>query len=227
MAEWLEHAIGKRGNIGCETNAQEIEGVDCPAGVREPNQVNGTPTTLEQGPHRSFRAIFGKIAQEGIASAEREETKRDSPNGLAAGKNAVEDFVRRSVAANGKKMAVTLIVSLARKLYRVALAGGCNDVNAQSLFAQARKCRAGEFCGTTATGGGVHDGEETIHLWLRQTGTANSCSTHSFSIRSHKCRIAEALSRLARRSARTFLLIFKEAVRGKSSSRTTTPWIRL
>jgi hypothetical protein len=24
--------------------------------------------------------------------------------------------------------------------------------------------RAGEFCGTPATGGGVHDGEETIHL---------------------------------------------------------------
>src|SRR5882724_2926635 len=166
MAEWLEHAIGKRGNIGCETNAQEIEGVDFPAGVREPNQVNGTPTTLEQGPHRSFRAILGKIAQEGIASAEREETKRDSSNGVAAGKNAVEDFVRRAVAANGKKMAITLVVSLARKLDRVALAGGCDDVNAQSFLPQARKRGAGEFRGTAATGGGVHDGEKAVHLFL-------------------------------------------------------------
>src|SRR5712664_3574171 len=167
------------------------------------------------------------MAQEGITSAERKETKRNPSNWVAAGKNAVEDFVRRAVAANGKKTPVTLIVSLARELHRVALAGGCDDVNAQSLLSQARKRGAGELCGTAATGGGVHDGEKAIHLYLGQTGTANSCSTQYFSMHFHKGRIAEALPRLARRSARTFLLIFKEAVRGKSSSRTTTPWIRL
>ncbi len=142
-------------------------------------------------------------------------------------KDAVEDFVSGAVPANRKKMAIALIVSFARKLHRMALAGGCDDVNAQSLFAQPRKGRAGELCGTAATGGGVHDGEKAIHLYLGQTGTANSCSTQYFSMHFHKGRIAEALPRLARRSARTFLLIFKEAVRGKSSSRTTTPWIRL
>jgi len=86
---------------------------------------------------------------------------------LAAGAWAAPCPLEAAVAANRKKMAITLIVGLARKLYRVALAGGCDDVNTQSLFAQARKRGAGEFCGTAATGGRVHDGEKTIHLFSR------------------------------------------------------------
>jgi len=52
--------------------------------VREPIQVNGTPTTLDR-PASSFRAILGKIAQEELP-VRAGGNQRDSSNGLAAGK---------------------------------------------------------------------------------------------------------------------------------------------
>src|SRR5439155_4991770 len=115
-----------------------------------------------------------------------------------------------------------LLVSFAGKLYSVPLPRRSNDVYLHPLLAQARKCWPREFRGAAATGGGVHDGEKSVH------GGANKSelliSAHQkICNRLHKGRIADALSSFARRSASTLRLILREAVRGKSSSSRTTP----
>jgi len=81
----------------------------------------------------------------------------------ASRKNTIEDLVSRAIASNGKKAPVALIVSLTRKLHRVAMGRGSDDVDLQPFLAQARECGSRKFCRPAATGGGVDDGEESIH----------------------------------------------------------------
>ena len=78
MAERLENAIGQRGDIGGESHAQKIEGINFAGRVGQANQIHGTLAIFEQRLHRGFRAIVGEIAQERIAGAERKKTKRDA-----------------------------------------------------------------------------------------------------------------------------------------------------
>jgi hypothetical protein len=81
-------------------------------------------------------------------------------------KNSVKDFVSRAVAADRKKAPVALLVRFAGKLHGMAPAGRSDDVNLQSFLAQTRERGSREFRGAAATGGGVDDGEESIH-WER------------------------------------------------------------
>src|SRR5260370_148921 len=141
--------------------------------------------------------------------------------------NTVEDFVSGTISTHGKKTPVALIVSFAGKLHGVARTCRSNAVDLQPFLAQTRECRPREFRGAAATGGGVDDGEEAIHLERERNRNANFRSTKSFPNPLPNGRTAAALFSFARRSARTLRLILREAVRGKSSSSRTTPWIRL
>src|SRR6266852_1307430 len=227
IAKRFEHAIGQRGNIGGKTDAHKIEGVDFAGGVRQPQKVDGASAAIEQRLHRSRGSVLCKIAQEGIAGAQRQESQRNALNRAASHKNSVKDFVGGAITANGKKTPVTLIVRFAGQLHRVALRCRSDDVDLQPVLAQARECRPREFRGAAATGGGVDDGEESIHLESEQTRNSSFRSAQSFPNWLHKGTIAAALSSFASRSARTLRLILRAVVRGKSSSSRTTPWMRL
>ena len=83
----------------------------------------------------------------------------------------------RSISPDGKKTPVTLIVGLPRKLNRMPLAGGGDNVNLQSFFAKLRERWSGEFPRPAAASGGVDDGKEAIRMRRERIQVANSYST--------------------------------------------------
>jgi hypothetical protein len=214
-------------NIGRKANTQKIEGIDFAGGVRQAQKVDGSSAAIEKRLHRSCGTVLSKIAQEGIAGTKRQEPQCDALDSGVSRKHTVQDFVSCAVTTDGKKSPVALIVSFAGKLHAVPGTSRSDDVNFQPFLAQTREGRPREFRGAAATGGGVDDGEKAIHLERARNRNSNFLSTQSFPNRLHNGRIAAALSSFARRSARTLRLILREAVRGKSSSSRTTPWIRL
>ena len=193
----------------------------------QPQKINGARAAFSQRLHRSCRSILCKVAQERIARAQWQESQSDALDRRASRKNSVENFVSCPVAAYCKEASVALIVGFAGKLHRVPLAGRSDDVNLQSFLAQAHQRRSREFRGAAATGGGVDDGEKSIHCERKRIRNSSFRSTQSLRHLRYKGRIAVPLSSFASRSARTLRLILSEAVRGKSSSSRTTPWIRL
>ena len=70
--------------------------------------------------------------------------------------------MRGAVAAYGDKAAVSLFVGFARKLDGVAGAGGGNDINLQSLFAQTCERRPGQLRRTAATSGWIDDCKKSM-----------------------------------------------------------------
>src|SRR5262249_16953074 len=123
----------------------------------------------------------------------------------------IQDFMRGAVAADGDELAVTLRVSFGGEVNRVAAIGCSGYIDLQAAFTQLREVFASGVRGFAARRPGVDDGEESILL-----------QGHGY-----KGSIAEERSSCARRSARMFRFILREAVRGKSSSSSTTPWTRL
>jgi hypothetical protein len=162
LAERFEGAIGEGADVGGETNTQNIEGEDFSCGMGEADQVDGTGAICKKSFERSFGAFVGEITQEGIAGAEGKKSERDALRCWIPRENAIENFVGRTVAADGEKFSVALRVGLAGKLHGMAWAGGRYHVNMQAFFAQTSEGRAGEFGGFAATGGGIHDSEEAV-----------------------------------------------------------------
>ena len=64
----------------------------------------------EEGFDGRLRASVGEIAQEGIAGAHGEKTKLDAVGLPFAREDAIDDFVRGAVAADGEEAAVALVV---------------------------------------------------------------------------------------------------------------------
>src|SRR5258708_3644097 len=116
-----------------------------------------------------------------------------------------------STAANADEAAMAWVVGSGSEFGRVAPAGRGDHVDCKTALAQLRERFTGEIGGFTAARRGVDDGEKTLLLL-----------GHGY-----KGSIAEVRSSCASRSARMFLFILSEAVRGKSSSSRTTPWTRL
>src|SRR5712691_3714487 len=131
--------------------------------MRQANQIHWTLAAFGERLQRSLSAVLREIAQEGIARTQRQKAQRDALNRGASRKNTVEDFVSGAIATDGKKAPVALIVGLACKLHRVPLTGGGDDVDLQPFLAQTRESRPREFRGAAATGGGVDDGEKSVH----------------------------------------------------------------
>src|SRR5262249_36518385 len=128
-----------------------------------------------------------------------------------AAKDTVQDFVSCAITADGDELTVALGVSIGREVNRVASIGCGGYIDLQAALSQLGEFFAGEFCGFAAPRRGVDDGEKSILLL-----------GHGY-----KGSIAEERSSCARRSARMFRFVLREAVRGKSSSSNTTPWTRL
>ena len=206
--EGLESAIRQSRNVSGEADTQEVEGNDFARCVIQSNQIDRAFAVFQNRLRRSFCAVLGKVPQEGIARSQRKESQGDALRRFAAGKDAVQDFMGRSISSDGEKLTVALIVSFARKLDGMSRASRSDTVHVQPVLAQTSQRSSGEFRRAAATGGRVHDGEKSLHRSEEKT---------------HKGKTAAPRSNFARRSAKTFLLIFKEAVRGKSSSRRTTP----
>src|SRR5713101_187596 len=175
MAKRFERTVCESSNVGGETNAQEIKRIDFAARVCQANQIHRALPAFAKRLERSLSAFVCEIAQKRIARTQRQKTKRNAWNPGAPGKNAIQDFVSGAIAADGKKVPVALIVGLAGKLHSVTLAGRSDDVNLQSFLAQTCESRSRKFRGAAATGGGVDDGEETIHFERERNRNANSC----------------------------------------------------
>ena len=155
--------VGERANVGSEANAEEIEGINLAASVSEAEEIDGALAVREDGLQRGFGAIVGKVPEEGIASAERQEAEGNAFLGSAGGENAVDDFVSGAVAPDRDKTPVALVVGFAREIDRMAGAGGSDHVDADAAFAQAREGWSGKFCRTAAPRSGIYDSEEAFH----------------------------------------------------------------
>src|SRR6267143_1281765 len=118
IAKRLEHTIGQSGDISRKSNAQEIEGVDFAGGMCQAQKIDSSRAAFEKRLHRSSGSVLCKIAQEGIAGAERQESQCDALDSGASRKHTVEDFVSGAITTDGKKAPVPLIVSLARRSAR-------------------------------------------------------------------------------------------------------------
>src|SRR5262249_2085830 len=139
--------------------------------------------------------------------AKRKKTERYAFLGLSMAEKAIQNFVGRAVAAHRDESPIALRVSLCCELDGVAAAHCSNHVHCQAASTQLPQGLPGKLRGFDAARRGIDDGEKILFVL-----------GHGY-----KESIAEERSSCARRSARTFLFIFKEAVRGKSSSRSTTP----
>src|SRR5260370_22174693 len=189
IAERLKHAVGQSSNISGKTNTQKMEGVNCASGMRQPQKIDSAGAAFEQRLHRSCGSVFCKIAQKRIACAQRQETQRDALNRPAFRKNAIESFVSGAIAADGQKAPVTLIVSFARKLHRMAWTRRSDDVDFQPLLAQASKRGSRQFRGAAATGGGADDGEKSVHAELYKSEILTSFPPDHSAYCSHNARI--------------------------------------
>jgi hypothetical protein len=128
--------------------------------MSEPKKIDGALAIFEQSLQRSLRAIFREIAKKRIASTEREEPERDAILRARLREDSVDDFVRRTVATDGDEMPVTLFVRFARQVRAVAGTGGGNDVDVETVFAQAGNCRASKLGGAATPGCGIYYGEK-------------------------------------------------------------------
>src|SRR5271155_1501315 len=137
--------------------------MDYARAVREAQKIHGTRTPREQGGNGGGGTFFCEIAQKRIAGAERKEAQGNALFRRAVRKNAVENFVRGAITADGEKPSIALRVGFASELCGVTGRAGGNDVQRQSLRAQLRQLGAGKFCGAAAASGGIDDGDETFH----------------------------------------------------------------
>ena len=106
--------------------------------MSQAEEIDRTRAIFDQGLQGSLGAVVGEIAEEGIASAERKKSEGDACVCSGVGKDAVKKFVSGAVAADGDEAAVALIVGLASELRGMTGSGGGDDVNVQTMFAQAR-----------------------------------------------------------------------------------------
>ncbi len=107
-----------------------------------------------------MRTVIGEIAQERISRAERKKAQLDALHSAARRKNAIDNFVCGAVSTDGQESAVSLIVSLARELRRVARTGRSNHVNAQPARSQAGQFASGKLRGAPAACRGIDDGNK-------------------------------------------------------------------
>src|SRR5262245_11418797 len=137
MAEPLKDSIGNRAHIGCEADTENVERVDFPGAVSQANQVNGPLTIGENRFKGILRTFVREIAKKGIAGAKWEKTE-GNPLGIGmARKDAIDDFVRGAVAADGQKISVALSISLASKFAGVARSRGGDDIHFDAVVAKA------------------------------------------------------------------------------------------
>jgi hypothetical protein len=174
MAEPLESAIGQHSDIGGETNTEEIERVNLSVGMGEAEKIDGPGAAFENRLQGSLGAVTGEIAEEGVSGAERQEAERNALGDVTAHENAVENFVRGAVAADGEKAAIALIVGFARELDSMTGPGRAKHVDLQALLTQARDCRARKFGGAAATSRWVDDSKKAF-LHVRTKCRINEC----------------------------------------------------
>src|SRR5882757_5049 len=210
-AKRLEIAIGECANVRGETEAKNIERIDFAVAMRKANEIDGAGLTGKQRAERGVSAIFGEVAEERVACPKRKKTKRDAILRFGTTEETVQDFVSGAVTADSDEASIALRVRFGSEFRGVAAAGRSDHVDCKTALAQLRERFTGELGGFTAARRGVDDGEKTLLLL-----------GHGY-----KGSIAEVRSSCASRSARMFLFILSEAVRGKSSSSRTTPWTRL
>ena len=74
-----------------------------------------------------------------------------------------------TVTANREEATVSLIVGLSGELHSVTRASGSNYIDLQPLLAQQSEGGPSQFRRAAATGGGINDGEEAIHLGREPT----------------------------------------------------------
>src|SRR5262249_37066031 len=106
----LEKTVRQCCDIGCESDAEKIERIELTLGVCEANEVDGARATGDGSVERSLSAVFGEVAEKGIAGTEGEETERDALDVAPSDENAIEDLVGGAVAADGEETTIALVV---------------------------------------------------------------------------------------------------------------------
>ena len=167
MTEWLEDSVGESTDVSGETYTKNVEGINFAAGVLEANQIHGTGAIGEKRVKRGLGAMVCEIAQERVAGAKRKKTERDALGGRPSCENAVQDFMGGSVAADCQKFAIALAISFAGKMNGMPGASRSDDVDWQTLFAQAGKGRTSKLGRFAATGCGVDDGQKAARAQSR------------------------------------------------------------
>src|SRR5258708_37331801 len=135
--------------------------------MRQANQIDGPGTIGDKRIQRCLCAFCREIAQERVPGAKRKKTERDALGGRLSCENAVQDFMGGSVAADRQKFAIALAISFAGKMNGMPGASGSDDVDQQTLFAQACKRRTSELGRFATTGCGVDDGQKAARAQSR------------------------------------------------------------
>src|SRR5882762_7695999 len=158
MAESLEAAVGERADVRGEANAEQVEGIDGAAGVAKAEDIHTPLAAREESFDGRFGALVGEIAQKRIARAHGKEAKFDAIGFPFTRENAVDDFVRGAVAADGKEAAIALVVGFAGELHGVARSHGGDRVHAQPFRLKAAEFGSGELCGASTARRRIDDG---------------------------------------------------------------------
>src|SRR6266849_5220981 len=206
LTERRAAAMRESSNVGRKTDAEQVDGIEHAAGVREAEQVARPTPAFDKSLCGLLGAALAKIAEERISGAEGKKAERDARALRGFGKQTVDDFMSGAVAADGDEFLIALRIGLARKRSGLAWSGAGDDVHTRAGLAELGDRSLSELAAAASARFGIHDGEEAVF---------------------HSRLTAEARSSRASCSARMLRLILREAVRGKSWFQRTQPLMRL
>ena len=153
-----ETASAKRRHICRKTHAEQIDEIDLSRPVPHAHDIDGSALPYLERFDREVDAAIAEVAQERIASTERQKTERRRlfPNGLW--EETVNNLVRRAVSAEGNEVARTAGVGIPCDLGSLSWRSSRGDFHFEPGIAEALECRTEQFSGASAARGGIHDG---------------------------------------------------------------------
>src|SRR6185437_5622794 len=210
FAPALEFSVGNFAGVGRKAEIQHIDVVDVPIGMAQADYIAGTAAAGLQCFDGVLDAARGEVAQKGIAGAERQKAQSGRRVGERFGEEAIHNFVRGTVTADRQEISEALRIGGARKHGGFAAGArvGYFEINAELPHALEGSRREG--AATSATCGGIDDGEETCgRSWLGKLRSGVRGRVHRGTTASRP-----TAPRICSASSARFT--FMDAVRGKS-----------
>src|SRR5580704_3266097 len=161
----FEPSIGNFSGVGGKTKVQDVDEINVPGRVAQPNHVADTPAVSPEGLDRVFDAARSKVAQERIARAERKQSQCRPAFGLGLRKKSIDDLKRGAIAPHGKEIPVTLRVGCARKTRGLTCSARLSDFQVDTGLANTAQRLGRELAATSAPSRRVDDRKEARVHW--------------------------------------------------------------
>jgi hypothetical protein len=117
------------------------------------------------GQERFQRVLYdavAKVAQKGIAGAQREKSERGTISRQSLRIQAIHDFVRSAIASHGDKVPATALIGLARDLGCISRRAGFRDLNFDAAGPHAFERGGQQLATASRSGRRIYDCKVTL-----------------------------------------------------------------